>query len=68
MLINEVAVRVADFSAEEIDALAAETARLAILDTIGCTLAGSRTDVTRTVLKTLRAARGGELGGRASLF
>lgn len=68
MLINEVAVRVADFSAGEIDALAAETARLAILDTIGCTLAGSRTDVTRTVLKTLRAARGGELGGRASLF
>lgn len=68
MLINEIASRIADFSAEGIEPLAAETARLAILDTIGCTLAGSRTDVTRTVLKTLRAARGGTLGGRATLF
>jgi 2-methylcitrate dehydratase PrpD len=68
MLINDLAVRIADFSAGDVDALAAETARLAILDTIGCTLAGSRTDVTRTVLRTLRAARGGELGGRATLF
>lgn len=68
MLINEIAVRIADFSAEGVDALAAETARLAILDTIGCTLAGSRTSVTRTVLRTLRASRGGELSGRASVF
>jgi 2-methylcitrate dehydratase PrpD len=68
MLINEIAVRIADFSAAEVESLAAETARLAILDTIGCTLAGSRAGVTRTVLRTLRASRGGELNGRATLF
>jgi 2-methylcitrate dehydratase PrpD len=68
MLINEIAIRIADFSAAGVDTLAAETARLAILDTIGCTLAGSRTDVARTVLRTLRASRGGELSGRATLF
>src|SRR5262245_52291079 len=68
MLIKEMAVRIADFSADEVDGLAAETARLAILDTIGCTLAGSRTDVTRTVLKTVRAARAAAAGGPATLF
>lgn len=68
MLVNDIAVRIADFSAEGVESLAAETARLAILDTVGCTLAGSRTAVTGTVLRTLRASRGGELTGRATLF
>jgi 2-methylcitrate dehydratase PrpD len=71
VLISDIAARIAGFSAEDCVPLALETARLAILDTIGVTLAGSRTEVARTVLRTVQAS-GTPLvdhgGGGATLF
>lgn len=66
MLLGEIAARVAGFDAAACSAQACETARLAILDTIGVTLAGSRTEVAQAVRRALGSA--GAIRGPATVF
>jgi 2-methylcitrate dehydratase PrpD len=54
MLVRSLADRILDVEFDRLPLAALDTAKLAILDTVGVTLAGSREETTRVVARTLR--------------